>query len=499
MIKVDYNPDVLSCLANLSSDEVFTPPSLANKILDNLPSEIWCNPDVTFLEPCTKSGVFLREITKRLLVGLVAKFPDFNERLNHILTNQVFGLAITEITSLVSRRTLYCSKSAKGKYSIATNFDNSNGNILFNGSRHTWKNDTCFYCGASKNIYDRNKGLETHAYEFIHSHDYYSFKNMKFDVIVGNPPYQMSDGGGGRSATPIYHKFVETAKKMNPRYLTMIIPSRWFAGGKGLDSFRDNMLNDKRLKKLIDFPNSSEVFPGVDIAGGVCYFLWERNYKGNCLVTTFSNGAYHSQKRELNEFDVFVRDSKAISIIRKAMAYRKNYVSNFVSPRNPFSISSTYKPKTEGISCWFTQRQGRKYVDKNDIKDPSDILTKWKVLAAKAPIAGQTDFSKPIGFYNKNNTLIARPNEVCSESWLCLASFDSKDEAEFFLSYVFTKCFRFLLLQSVTSQNTSRQNFKFIPMLTNYVHQITDDWLYKEWNISDNEQQIISQKIKNIE
>ena len=495
MLKVEYNPDVLTCLANLSSDEVFTPPVLANQILDKLPDKIWSNSSIKFLEPCTKSGVFLREITKRLLEGLTDEIPNKEERLNHILKNQVFGLAITDITALISRRTLYCSKLANGEYSITSSFHNSDGNIIFESPKHTWKKNACVHCGASKEIYERDSGLETHAYEFIHSKDYWSFKDMKFDVIVGNPPYQMSDGGGGRSATAIYHKFVETAKQLNPRYLTMIIPSRWFAGGKGLDTFREEMLNDNRIKELVDFPSSGEVFPGVDIAGGVCYFLWDRNYNGNCNVTTISKGQVHTEQRQLNEFDVFVRDSKAISIIRKAMGYRREYVSSYVAPRNPFLIGSTYEPKAKGISCWFTQRQGKQFVDAADVRDSSNLIKKWKVLAAKAPIAGQTDFSKPIGFYNRNNTLIAAPDEVCSESWLCLAAFDTKYEAEVFRTYVFTKSFRFLLLQSVTSQNTSRQNFRFIPMLEEYDVAVTDEWLYKEWKLTADEQELINTKI----
>lgn len=343
-----YNPDVLTCLANLSNDEVFTPPALANQILDLLPPELWRDRNARFLDPVCKSGVFLREIAKRLMTGLETHIPDPQQRITHIYKNQLFGIAITELTGLLSRRSVYCSRKANGKYSVCDTFENEQGNIIYNRIEHTWKGESCTFCGVSKSALDRGDDLETYAYQFIHTQTPETIFKMRFDVIVGNPPYQLSDGGPSKSASPIYNLFIEQAKKLNPRYLTMIIPSRWFAGGKGLDSFRKEMLNDDRLKKIVDFPDASDVFPGVDIAGGVCYFLWERAYSGPCEVVNIHKGVAKSSTRPLNEFSTFIRHGTAVPIIQKILAQKEVSMSNQVSSRKPFGLSTNVRPTKKG-------------------------------------------------------------------------------------------------------------------------------------------------------
>lgn len=499
MIDVKYNPDVLLCLANLSNDEVFTPPTLVNQMLDMLPVELWSNPDARFLDPVCKTGVFLREIAKRLMNGLEKKIPDQQERVNHIFKNQLFGIAITELTSLLSRRSVYCSKKANGKYSVCEGFKDEQGNIRFKKMNHTWKDGRCIYCGASQEVYDRNDDLETYAYNFIHTEKPENIFNMKFDVIIGNPPYQLSDAGHGRSASPIYQKFVAQAKKLNPRFLTMIIPARWFAGGKGLDEFREEMLNDKRIRKLVDFENSNDVFPGVDVAGGICYFLWDRDNIGLCEVTNFIDGQEVKTERALNEFSTFIRHSKAIPIIRKVIAKNENdgkRLSDVVSSRKPFGLPTNYSPKTSGTPCWFVQKIGLKYANEDDISDDNDLLSKWKLLVPPAPIAGQTDFSKPIAFYYDSNTRIAEPGQCCTESYIVAAAFETEKEVKSFKSYLFTKTVRFLLLQTVVSQHVTKDKFIFIPDLGKYKGTYTDELLIKRWGLSKKEWQFIDSRIK---
>jgi len=496
-----YNPDVLSCIANLSNDEVFTPPSVANAMLDLLPQELFCNPDTKFLDPACKSGVFLREIAKRLIKGLEKKMPELQKRLDHIFKKQLYGIAITELTSLLSRRSLYCSKYPNCKYSV-TQFETAQGNIFFNSTstNHRWVDGKCSFCGASREEYgdDKRKGLEKHAYQFIHNAIPGEIKNMKFDVIIGNPPYQLNDSGNGKSAKPIYQHFVSIAKKLNPRFLVMIIPSRWFAGGKGLDEFRKNMLNDQHILKLVDYENFKDVFPGVDLAGGACYFLWDRDHTDECFVSNFKDNELRTIKRRLNEYETFIRQNLAVEIVRKISANNKKFLSKRVSSRRPFGMPTNYEPRKSGIPCWFIQKIGLQFADKKDVDDTNDYLNKWKFIVPKAPIAGQTDFSKPVGFYYDGNTQIAKPGECCTESFIILGAFNTEKEVKFYKSYIFTKIVRFLLLQTVVSQDVTKKNFCFVPDLEKYDHHFTDEELCKKWNITEEEWKYIDSRICDI-
>jgi len=501
-INKSNNPDVLNFLANLSNDQVFTPTNMAKRMLEELPKNIWSNPDLKVLDPVCKTGIFLREAAEKLNNGLKYKIKNTQKRIDHILKNQIFGIATTEIASLISRRSIYYSKDSNGKYSACKNFKDAKGNILYNITKHIWKNGKCSSCGATLTTRHENLKNEQYASEFIHTDNVNElFPNMKFDVIIGNPPYQISDGGHSRSASTIYHLFVENAKRLNPRYLSMIIPSRWFIGGKGLDKFRKEMLNDRRIKKIVDYESSANVFSGPEIAGGINYFLWEKNYDGKCEFVNVRKTTETVHHRNLNEFDVLIRDTRALNIIKKIQKLEINNnkrLSEVVSPRKIFNLGTNYLPKNSGIPCWFIQRIGKKFASKDDVVDSRKILNKWKFLVPIAPIAGQTDFSKPIGFYYDGNTIVAKPGECSTESWLVAGTFDTEKEVKNFKSYLFTKISRFLLLQAVISQHVTRKNFMFVPDLGRYDKKITDDYLIKKFEISKSDWEYIDSRITKI-
>jgi site-specific DNA-methyltransferase (adenine-specific) len=492
-----HNPDVLSCLANLSSDEVFTPPQLVNEILDLLPMDIWSDKNSTFFDPMCKTGVFLREIAKRLDTGLEKQFPDRQERINHIFRKQLFGIGITELTSLLARRSIYCSKKANGKYSVCDAFYNPQGNIRFERIEHKWGNGRCSFCGANEATLERGKDLETHAYEFIHTKNPEEIFNMKFDVIVGNPPYQLSDGGFGRSASPIYHKFVQQAKKLNPRFLTMIIPARWFGGGKGLNKFRAEMLNDERIRKIVDYEDATEVFPGVSVAGGICYFLWERDTKGKCEVVNIYNETQTTSSRPLNEFPTFIRHSQAVPIVRKVLAKKEKRMSQQVSSYRPFGLRTYAKPQKTGelILHW---QKGEGPYKRSEITTGVEMIDKWKVISSRS---GHEHAGDP-GKDGKRRVLskigILPPGTICTETYLVIGAYEKKDEALNLVAYMHTRFFRFLLSLFMYSHSITRDTYAFIPIL-DMSTTWTDEELYKKYGFSKDEIAFIESKIRPME
>ena len=491
-----YNPDVLSCLANLSNDEVFTPPALANQMLDMLPKSLWSNPDAKFLDPCCKSGVFLREIAKRLITGLKKKIPDLQQRLNHIYSKQLYGIAITELTSLLSRRSVYCSKYANGKYSICDEFDSESGNIVFERINHTWQNGRCKYCGASQAEYDRGDLLETHAYQFIHADKVF---NMKFDVIIGNPPYQLSDGsgGGGSSAVPLYHLFIRQAKRLNPKYLTMVVPSRWFSGGKGLDAFREEMLHDNRVRKLVDFPVSTDCFSGVDIQGGVCYFLWNRDETGKCEITTINHNEQNSSVRPLLEdgCDVFIRWNQAVNIFRKIKQKKEQSFANIVSSRKPFGFSSDFRnfsSKYFGGAVKIYANKTTGWVKKELIEQNRDLIEKYKIYISFA--YGMGDFPHQI----INRPFLGEKNTCCTETYLIIGPFDNEKTTNNAISYMKTRFFRFLVLLIKNTQNATKKVYSFVPM-QDFNEPWDDAKLYKKYGLTTDEIAFIESMVRPME
>lgn len=542
------NPDVLTCIANLSNDAVFTPPEFANRMLDTLGeawsaandgANIWADPDVTFLDPFTKSGVFLREIVKRLTGGLEVAIPDLVRRVDHILTKQVYGIGTERLTALLARRSVYCSKYANGPHSVAKSFDTENGNIWFERTEHTWVGGTerilntdadgktvehtvngrCKYCGASQKEYERDESLESHAYAFIHTDNIKARiaelfgDDMHFDVIIGNPPYQLNDGGGsGTSAAPIYQLFVTQAKELDPRFLSLVTPSRWFSGGKGLDGFRDSMLHDNRLRVIEDFPDSNEVFPGTQVKGGVCYWLWERDNPGEVTVTTHDKGiALETVTRPLLEegSDVFIRYNEAIPILQKIFSLESGdqdtqspfllpeskRFSRLVSSRRPFGIESTFRGSVSQTSnaIQVFQAGGSAYIDRELIRSGVDLIDRWKVLIPFLA-SGSDSFPHPI----LGKPFVGRPGTACTETYLTVGPFDSEVEASNTISYIATRLFRFIVLQRKPSQNATRKVYEFVPV-QDFSKSWTDDELYAKYGISDEEVAFIESMIRPME
>lgn len=518
------NPDVLTCIANLSNDEVFTPPEFANRMLDiiaeawaanNGGADIWADKTVRFLDPCTKSGVFLREITSRLTKGLERQIPNLEKRVDHILTNQVFGVGITQITSLLARRSVYCSRHAKGEHSIAKSFADDDGNIWFQRIEHTWQGERCKFCGAARSVFERGENLETHAYALIHSDNIKTRiaeifgEDMQFDVIIGNPPYQLSDDGFGTSAAPIYHHFVEQAKALEPRYLSMVIPARWFAGGKGLDEFRESMLNDNRLRSIDDYLSASDVFPGVGLKGGVCFFLWNRDNPGQCRVTTHFKGWEDSTStRQLLEkgADVFIRFNEGLSILKKVVAVEggeseslelpeSKRFDRLVSSRKPFGLETTFKGKATKRSgdILIYQNGGRGYVSRESIPTGTELIDKWKVYTGRAaPGTGNKD-TYPHRIIS--TPFIGEPESISSETYICIGPLDSKTEAESVLSYLSCRLTRLLILLHKPSQDTTRKVYTFVPT-QQWSQKWTDEDLYAKYGISEGEIAFIEKVVR---
>jgi Eco57I restriction-modification methylase len=519
-----HNPDVLTCIANLSNDEVFTPPELAGRILDMLAeawatdhggANLWADKTVRFLDPFTKSGVFLREITSRLTVGLAQQLPDLQERVNHILTQQVFGIGITRLTSLLARRSVYCSKYADGAHSIARGFASDAGNIWFERTEHTWVDGKCTFCGASQAAMDRGEALETHAYAFIHTDNIKTRMtelfgdDMQFDVIVGNPPYQLNDGGYGTSAAPIYQKFVDQAKTLEPRYLSMVIPARWFAGGKGLDEFREAMLADNRLRSIADYLSAADVFPGVGLKGGVCYFLWNRDHPGLCDVSThFKDWPVSKATRPLmeNGADIFIRFNEGLSILKKVVSLEAGQSESLVLPeskrfdrlvssRKPFALETTFKGKKtkRAGDVLIYQNGGTGYVARDQIPAGTALIDKWKIYVGRAaPGTGNRD-TYPHRILS--TPFIGEAGSICSETYLCIGPFDTKAEAESALSYLTCRLTRLLILLHKPSQDTTRKVYTFVPK-QEWTKRWTDEELYAKYGITASEIDFIEKVVR---
>jgi site-specific DNA-methyltransferase (adenine-specific) len=502
--KYGRTPDILECLANLSSDEVFTHPKTANEMLDLIPKEVWVNPNLKWLDPCAKSGVFLREIAKRLLETLKVEIPDETTRREHIFKHMLYGIGITAITSEIARRSLYCSKDANGPGSAVT-MGTAQGNIYFEDTQHTFvgaaNKKSCKYCQApdpqnteTDEVESEDTGInaETHAYAFIHPNNLTKLTEMKFDVIIGNPPYQLKDGGNGASAKPLYHLFIQQAKLLKPKYLSMIVPARWFAGGKGLDEFREEMLNDSAIKHLVDYPNASDCFPDVEIKGGVCYFLRDAAYSGECEITTRMGKTEDKMVRPLNSHGTFVRFNKAVSILSKVVAHKLPSMALQVSSRKPFGLATNVIPNKSGdVELYANKAVG--YYDKEKLTAGLHYLPLWKVLLSKAYGAGEGYPHQIVGL-----PIVIPPNSACTETYLIIGTHKTEAEAKNLLAYIRTRFVRFLIALKKNTQDVTKDKYEFVPVL-DMTKTWDDETLYAYFGITPLEREFIESLIKEIE
>ena len=503
------NPDILTCLANLSSDEVFTPPKIANDMLDLLPQQLFSNPFIRFLDPACKSGVFLREIVKRLIVGLEGIFPDLQVRVEHIMKYQVYGIALTDLTAMLSRRTVYCSRNADSDYSVC-NFESKEGRIRFRKYIHDFVKGKCRYCGASKQKKEK-EGEESHAYEFIHTdrpEDIWKklitegrqedILGQHINVVISNPPYHMEDGGHGRSAKPIYHKFIEQAKKLNPQYIVMIIPARWYTGGKGLDDFRRDMLNDRHIRVLYDFFNPEECFPDIDLSGGVCYFLWDRDYNGDCEIITHRGENISVMTRPLIDKQVrtFIRFNEAVPIVHKVKSFYEKSFADMVSPRKPFGLATDVlgEPKSERNNVrLYSNKNAQKekgYVSREDITQNEEWVDEWKVLISRA-YGERGNFP----YIVTGKPFIGEPDSVCSETYVVIGPFNDRETCENVISYITTKFFRFLVLLRKNTQDATREVYSFVPV-QDFSRSWSDEDLYAKYGLTPEEIAFIDSMIR---
>lgn len=535
------NPDVLTCIANLSNDEVFTPPEFANRMLDLVAdawadahggASIWADPSVRFLDPFTKSGVFLREITTRLTEGLRGEIPDLQQRVDHILTQQVYGIGITRLTSLIARRSVYCSKWADGPHSIARTFGTADGNIWFEPMEHTWvggtdrvvttdehgelvertTNGRCRYCGASQRTLDRGEDFESHAYAFIHTDAIRARvaelfgADMQFDVIIGNPPYQMTGGGGGSNDSPIYHLFVEQAMALEPRFLSMVIPSRWMAGGRGLSEFRSEFLGNRHVRALTDYENARDVFPGVGISGGICYFLWDRDNPGPCRCTYLRNEvAIGPYQRDLDEFDVFVRDSRAVGILRKVLAFGEQPFEQLVSGDTPFGLATNFKDYArdavpgEGQILLYANvgtKRVRGAVAREAISKNTYLIDSWKILLPKTGSGRERERSGVDLVLGPS--ILSGPGSACTQTYLVAGPLDSEAAAESVQFYLRTRLARFLVSLRKPSQDVFRSMYRWVPVQA-WDRAWTDAELYEKYGLTDDEVTLIESTIRPLE
>ena len=509
LVRSTYVPDILDVIAALSSDAVPTPPVLARALLDLLPDDVWGNPEYKWLDPATKSGSILREVARRLMDGLTEWEPNPDKRAEHILRNMLYGCGVTQVHAEMTRRSVYVSRDASGPHSIVT-FDDDEGNIPFVLADHEYptkkgqQGGSCTICGAPYGL-ERGPNRENYAYAFIHgAYPTEEMKDMQFDVIVGNPPYQLESQGFSAQASTIYHHFVSQAISLNPKYVAMITPSRWFGGGFGLDEFRSRMIADRRLRAIVDNPKVFDCFPGVEIMGGVNYFLWDRDHDGDCEFSTRVGGQIVStMTRDIRGGDgVLIRDNRAVRIIERVRpSFESASVEAECSPMKHFGVQmmtnypgSVREPFPGSIPLVYNTHVGFSRTDQ--IQRNHQDIDRWKVLIPMAYNGGQQVTEDGLVRVAVLGEPIAlAPGSACTMSYLVAGMFATREETEHYAEYLATKFVRFLVLQRKNTQHVRADRFRFVPMM-DMTREWTDKDLYEHFGLTDDEIEYIEATIK---
>lgn len=530
--------DILETINNVGNDEVFTPRKVVDMMLDSLPEEVWHNPNYRWLNPATKTGIFEREIAIRLDEGLEEEIPDTETRRKHILQNMIFSIGQTKFTANVARRTLYyCCQANRpcdgimedghfvNGYAIGngTWFDDIEGNIKTPISEHLLNKGKCIYCGISKrSTYLDFNQREMYSYDFIHHkpgtnlQNYLSEKffkgdkNVKFDIIVGNPPYQLRTDSKNEGvenskktktqAIPIYQLFAQQAFSLNPRYVTMIMPSKWYAGGmQTLDEFRKYMMSCRKIRYLTDFANAKDCFPTNSIAGGVNFFLWDKEYDGPCEFANISGDGKIIKSRALDEFPTLIRFNGAIPILRKIKSMGEPTVDLITSPLSPFGFPTNYRGDTvqsEQNRVRLFSSGEPTYIPEKAVTKRIDLLNSYKIMISKMGAEHALEPDKDGRFRMITSSMkVLKPGDACTHSYFLVGQFNNMAEAESLLSYLRTKFARFLVLLAMTATNLSRNVFIYLPQQELNRHY-TDDFLYSKYELTSQEIALIEGLMK---
>lgn len=474
------------CFLNeqFDSQEVLEEPRLVDQ--GQVTEDIFLNPEARILEMNSKSGLYPLYMAYSLyamkLPGPEDKLPlEQTQALwQETVEQQIFVLCKTRMAESITRRTLV--------------------------GYQDWTVNTTYI----PHLLERMEKDPQRLAKKLQRTDTWGKEGqpMKFDAIVGNPPYQEMDGGGkGYSAKPVYNYFVGEAKAIEPHYISMITPSRWFSGGKGLDDFRAEMLQDKHLRKIVDYADNEALFSNVSIVGGVNYFLWDSSYNGDCEVTSIRGENAVTLNRDLSEYDIFIRNNNALQLIRRMEASNDRKMDDVVYPRNVFGISSDLrgqdnKDEKHQLALFSSQKSNSmamSYISGDEVQKQHELIGKYKVIMGKVvPRGGEVGVDPSVGYRVTSTLQVLSPGSVFTDSYLLLAAFDSKAEAIHFAEYMCLRFPRFLLHETYSSMNISKQNFRFVPFL-DYSKEWTDKELFKRYGCNEEEISMIESIIRPME